>query len=232
MAHSREAPGQGTCFGRTIGGDVLILPEFPMRALPALSLCLLLMSAAAAADEPVFRIAPHVGGRAGGGFEDSDSGDDRDLEESGSLALALELRHGPGTWWQLWYSRQESEIVEPAGKLDVDVEYLHVGGTAPISEGERVNSFVSGGLGATRFSPGASGYDDETRFSLSLGVGLEIPFSERAALRLEARGYMTLMDSDSAVFCRTGGEENFCRIIASGSSLLQFELLAGLAFAF
>jgi hypothetical protein len=43
---------------------------------------------------------------------------------------------------------------------------------------------------------------------------------------------MTLMDSDSAVFCGTGGEDNFCRIVASGSSLLQFELLAGLAFAF
>jgi hypothetical protein len=43
---------------------------------------------------------------------------------------------------------------------------------------------------------------------------------------------MTLMDSDSAIFCRTGGEEDFCRIVAGGSSLLQFELLAGLAFAF
>ncbi|MCU0975457.1 MAG: porin family protein [Steroidobacteraceae bacterium] len=202
-----------------------------MRAI-LLLLSLGMLSAAAAADEPVFRIVPHAGGRAGGSFEDADTGADRDLEESASLALALELRHGPGTWWQLWYSRQGSEIVEPEGQLDVDVEVLHIGGTAPISEGERVNSFVSGGIGATRFSPGASGYDDETRFSFSLGVGLEMPLAERVALRLEARGYMTLMDSDSAVFCRTGGEENFCRIVASGSSLLQFELLAGLSFAF
>lgn len=206
-----------------------------MRAiLPALSLCLSLglLSAAAAADEPVFRVAPHAGGRIGGSFEDGETGANRDLEESASFALALELRHGPGTWWQLWYSRQGSEIVEPDARLDVDVEYLHVGGTAPIREGERVNSFVSGGIGATRFSPGTSGYDDETRFSFSLGVGLEMPLAEHVALRLEARGYMTLMDTDSAVFCATGGAEDFCRIVAGGSSLLQFELLAGLSFAF
>lgn len=202
-----------------------------MRPL-VLLLSLGLLSAAAAADEPVFRIAPHAGGRAGGSFEEEGSGADRDLEEAGSLALALELRHGPGTWWQLWYSRQGSEIVEPGRRLDVDVEVLHVGGTAPIREGERVTSFVSGGIGATRFSPGRSGYDDETRFSFSLGAGLEMPLGERVALRLEARGYMTLMDSDSAIFCRTGGTEDFCGIVASGSSLVQFELLAGLAFGF
>lgn len=198
--------------------------------LSVLSLCLL--SFAAVADESVFRIAPHVGGRAGGSFDEADTGADRDLEEAASFALALELRHGPGTWWQLWYSRQGSEIVRPTGKLDVDVEVLHIGGTAPISDGERINTFVSGGIGATRFSPGSSGYDDETRFSFSLGAGLEMPLSERVALRLEARGYMTIMDSDTAIFCRTGGEDDFCRIVASGSSLLQFELLAGLSFAF
>jgi hypothetical protein len=198
--------------------------------LSVLSLCLL--SFAATADESVFRIAPHVGGRAGGSFDEADTGADRDLEEAASFAVALELRHGPGTWWQLWYSRQGSEIVRPTGKLDVDVEVLHIGGTAPISDGERIDSFVSGGIGATRFSPGSSGYDDETRFSFSLGVGLEMPLAERVALRLEARGYMTIMDSDTAIFCRTGGEDDFCRIVASGSSLLQFELLAGLAFAF
>lgn len=197
-----------------------------------LLLALGLLSAAAAAEAPVFRIVPHAGGRAGGGFEDAESGADRDLEEAVSLAVALELRHGPDTWWQLWYSRQTSEIVEPDSRLEVDVEYLHLGGTAPIAEGERVNSFVSGGLGATRFSPGASGYDDDTRFSLSLGLGLELPLAERLALRLEARGYLTLTDADSAIFCRSGSDADLCRIFASGSSLVQFELLAGLAFGF
>ncbi len=191
-----------------------------------------LVPVAATAAEPLFRVVPHAGLRAGGSFEETGTGADRDLEEAGSLALALELAHGPGSWWQLWYSRQASEIVQPGGRLDVDVEVLHVGGTAPISEGSRISSFVSGGIGATRFSPGRSGFDDETRFSVSLGAGLELPLGERVALRLEARGYLTLMDSDSAIFCESGGADDFCAIVASGSSLLQFELLAGLAFGF
>ena len=198
----------------------------------AIILALLLLGATTVmAQESTFRVAPHAGFRVGGGFEDETTGASRDLEEAASFALALELRHGPETWWQLWYSRQGSEIIDPAGRLDVDVEYLHVGGTAPINSEGRVQSYVSGGLGATRFSPGASGFDDETRFSFSLGLGLAVPLSPRVALRLEARGYLTVMDSDTAVFCRSDFGDGFCSIYAKGSSLFQVELLAGIAFA-
>ena len=56
------------------------------------------------------------GYRAGGGLEDSVSGDNNDLDDGASLALALELRYGKGEdrYLQLWYSRQGSGVNDGA----------------------------------------------------------------------------------------------------------------------
>ncbi len=202
---------------------------------------LILMTAAlaaaapwAAAGDPIFQAVPHAGGRTGGSLEDADTGADRDLDSSASFALALELRHdeGDGRYWQLWYSRQPSGIGLPGGRLDVDVEYLHVGGTVPIDESGRVHSYLAAGVGATRFTPGGIGLRERTRFSGSLGLGVAIPLSPRVALRIEARGYLTAMDTDTSIFCRSDDGQGSCLIVASGSTLFQAELLAGIAFGF
>jgi hypothetical protein len=87
-----------------------------------------------------------------------------------------------------------------------------------------------GTLGATRFSPAAR-YDDETRFSLALGGGVKIPIGERVALRLEARGFLTFVDSDSEIFCVSAGGAT-CLVRTSGSSVVQYQALAGLSFRF
>ena len=59
-----------------------------------------------------------------------------------------------------------------------------------------------------------------------------MPVSEHAAFRLEARGYLTLVDSDTSIFCRSDNGSGFCRIIASGSTIFQAEVLAGFAVSF
>jgi hypothetical protein len=59
-----------------------------------------------------------------------------------------------------------------------------------------------------------------------------VPLGAHAALRLEARGYLTAMDTDSAIFCRSDDGSAFCRITASGSTLFQAEALAGIALRF
>ncbi len=148
--------------------------------------------------------------------------------------MALELRYDEGDdrFWQLWYSRQNSEIQDAGGSLDVDVEYLHIGGTVPIDDAGRVQTYLAGGLGATRFSPSSAGLSTRTRFSGSLALGLAVPVSERFAFRVEARGYLTAIESDTSIFCRSDNGDGFCAIVASGSSLFQAELLAGFAFSF
>ncbi|MGQ0383134.1 MAG: outer membrane beta-barrel protein [Gammaproteobacteria bacterium] len=195
---------------------------------------LALAPAVRAADSPLAQVALHGGYRAGGSLEDLATGAERDLEDGSSVAVALELRfrQGDERYYQLWYSRQDSSVDDGTAVRNVDVEYLHLGGTIPVGEQGRVQPYFAAGLGATRFSASGAGATDETRFSGSIAIGVGVPLGTRAALRLEARGYLTAMDSDSAVFCRSDNGSAFCRITASGSTLLQAEALAGIAFRF
>ncbi len=191
-------------------------------------------SLAQAAEPPRFQVGANVGYRAGGSLEDADTGDDRDLDEGESFAIALEMRHAEGKdrFFQLWYSRQASSIDDELESHDVDVEYLHLGGTIPIGSYPNTQPYFSAGLGATRFSASGPESNDEIRFSGSLAFGVAIPAGENLAFRLEARGYITAVDSDSAFFCRSDGGEGVCRIIASGSTIGQVEALAGIVFRF
>lgn len=196
---------------------------------------LLLAAQPARAEEPSpFQAALHAGYRVGGSLEDETTGEERDFDEGGSFALALELRYKPGDdrFYQLWYSRQESEVSDALASYDVDIEYLHLGGTIPIGNRERAQPYFAAGLGATRFSSSEPGANDETRFSGSIAFGVAVPLAEHAALRFEARGYATAVDTDSAIFCRSDNGTGFCRIVASGSLLVQAEVLAGVAIRF
>lgn len=197
----------------------------------AMWVLLLPAAAVGASEDTLFQVVPQVGVRVGGSLEDADSGVSRELGEAAAYGLALELRYGRDDGWlQLWYSHQGSELRTPGGLLGVDVDHLHVGGTAPISSDGRVHSHVVAGIGATRFAPAGQGLDPRTRFSGSLGLGISVPLSPRAALRVELRGYLTLVDSDTSFFCRSDFGEGACAIVASGSTLFQAELTAGIAF--
>lgn len=195
----------------------------------------LFAACAAGADElPLFQAGLYGGYRAGGSLEDQDTGDGRDFNDSSSFAVSLELRYGQGDdrFYQLWYSRQATEIDDGLETHDADVEYLHVGGTLPFGGWERAQPYFAAGIGATRFSASGADTDDRTNFSGSAAFGLEIPLGQHAAIRLEARGYLTLVDTDSAFFCRSDNGEGVCRIVASGSALYQAEALAGFLIRF
>jgi opacity protein-like surface antigen len=199
------------------------------------ALSLLLAAPAARADElPLFQVGLHGGYRIGGSLEDVDTGEDRDLDEGASFALALELRYGKGDdrFYQLWYSRQSSGINDGTESHDVDVEYLHIGGTVPFGGYEHAQPYFAAGLGATRFSSSAPGADDRTKFSGSMALGLEVPFAKNAALRLETRGYLTFTDTSASFFCASDNGEGVCRIVASGSTIFQAEALAGILIRF
>ena len=206
-----------------------------MKPMILILLAALLATGLARADDQSFlQIAAHGGYRVGGSFEDSASGDSLDLDDGAGLALALEFRFGKGDdrYLQLWYSRQSSSINDGVADHDVDVEYLQLGGTVPIGDMEKAQGYFAMGLGATRLSALGAGAEDQTRFSGSLGLGIAIPASRRAAIRLEARGYLTFVDSDTSIFCRSDNGSGFCRIVASGSTIFQAEALAGFAVRF
>lgn len=190
-----------------------------------------------AAPLPRFEVTPFVGYRFGGDF-DVDTGADTtqnaDLDDHGSFAIALDMRRDEESQYELFYSRQETNLepASPLGPLGINVEYLHIGGTLDVDQNLPLKPYIVGTLGLTRFSPEPGGAGDNTRFSFSLGGGLRVPVSTHFSLRFEARGFLTFVDTQTSFFCSSSSAGGFCSIRGSGSTFVQYELLAGAAFAF
>jgi opacity protein-like surface antigen len=197
-------------------------------------------SASAATEEPLlFEVSGFGALAVGGNFRLSDpnassgTGSTVSLADHGAFALTADLRADEGSQYELFYSREATDLrggvnVAPT---NVTVEYLHLGGTLLLDDEPRIKPYLVGGLGITRFTPGQAGSTD-TRFSASLGVGLRWPITRHFSVRLEGRGLVSLVNPDAAIFCRSDQAGLLCRIHGSGQTFLQGELLAGAAFAF
>ncbi len=183
-------------------------------------------------------LTPHAGYRFGGGFEDAD-GRELAVEDAAAWGFVANFRAEANTQWELYYGRQSTEFT--TGELfagipvvDVDIDYFHGGGTY-IVDGDNVRPYIVMTIGASRFAPAATDgndFDDETFFSASLGAGLRIAAGERMALRLEGRAFTSFVDSDSRLFCATGGASNVCLLEVEGSTLTQWQVTAGLTLKF
>ena len=179
-------------------------------------------------------ITPLLGLRGGGEFIDATNDKKHTLASSQVSGLLVSMPYQYGKTLELYYSHQSSNlksinITVPANNIDIPLtlDYLHFGGTAPISEGNNFDTFVSGGLGFTYLSPDFSNARSDLRTSFSIGIGLKWPITKRVALRLETRGLATLFNNNSAIFCSGG-----CDIQVSGNFFFQGEVSAGLAFTF
>ena len=158
------------------------------------------------------------------------------FRSSGAGAISLDLGLDASRQLQLFVSRQSSHIsVEQAGapsgavpgKLPMKVTYMHIGGTSFLEGRIGRGAYVVGGLGATLFEPGSEGFENELRASMNLGIGYQLPLGERMALRIEARGYATLVNSSGGLFCSGG-----CAISIKGDTMTQGEVQLGLSFRY
>jgi len=181
-------------------------------------------------------ITPILGYRGGGEFVDASNDKKHTIESSEVYGLILSFPYEYGKTIEVYYSHQDSALNSinvsaptPTGTANIPltIDYLHVGGTAPISEQKDLQTFVSGGLGFTYLSPDFTGAQSDMRASLSIGIGLKWPMTERIALRLETRGLATLFDNNSAILCSGG-----CTIQVNGNFFLQAEVFAGIGFKF
>jgi hypothetical protein len=184
--------------------------------------------------ESGWEIAPFAGAHLGGNFEDNSTGAGLDLKDGAVFGLVLAAPDTADTRYELFYGFQRTEL-SAGGTLggeplfDLDIHYLHLGGSYRFAEG-KVRPFVSGGLGATRFSPRGDGPGAKTYFSLSLGGGAMVPISGHLALRVEGRGFLTILPEDSEIFCVSGGGAA-CRVDVRGDVFGQFLLLGGIVFS-
>ena len=181
-----------------------------------------------------FELTPLLGYTFGGSVEDSDTEDSYDFNDSENYGFILGLRDDSkagDAFYEFLYSHQPTYLklddTEFSGnkQLDVDINYFHLGGRFG-TDTERVNPFVAAGIGVTYFD--LNGGDSETKFSFSIGGGVMVPLSKHISLRFEGRGFGTVFDSNSAVFC----EDNECLIKVKGDLLWQFTGFSGVVFSF
>jgi len=197
-------------------------------------LALVLLAAAipaAAQTRPDNDVAVYIGYRFGGSFTDVATQDTWEASEAGSFAIALGLGVDVQRQYQFFFSHYSGALqpvgfLTPVTDIGLSITYLHFGGTyffEPTGQGP----YVAGGIGLTNFHPSQPGFSSETRFSMSIAAGFQLPVAKRVALRLEGRAYGTLINSGTSFLCSGG-----CVVQIQGDTFAQGDVLVGVAVRF
>jgi hypothetical protein len=178
-------------------------------------------------------ITLYGGYRGGGTLTDETTGKSMNVHSDPSYALAVDIGVDRQTQIQLFYSHQEtaltSEIFAPAvNNFELSLEYFHVGGSY-FFEQVGTGAYVVAGIGATHARPDRDDLNSETFLSASIRMGYMLPLGKHVGLRFEARGYGTLINNESTLFC---GNNTGCIATFKGDALYQGEALAGLSIRF
>jgi hypothetical protein len=121
------------------------------------------MSVAAAADPPdeerssarpvplfTYELTPFIGYRLSGDFDIANTNPKQraNLDDHGSFGLAFDVRRDEVSQYELFYSRQEGQLEKnsPLAPLDVNVEYLHNGGTLDLNDELAIRPYLDGTL--------------------------------------------------------------------------------------
>ena len=95
-----------------------------------------------------FEVAPFVGYRFGGNFEDSITGQSVDAKESIAYGLAFDIEYSPDRMVEVYYSRQSTEFKDTSPSVDLDIEYYQVGGVAEYTQ-DTYTPYLVGNLSET-----------------------------------------------------------------------------------
>ncbi|WP_129781427.1 outer membrane beta-barrel protein [Peristeroidobacter soli] len=212
--------------------------QFSMRRWlgAALGLSLLAASATASAQQATndyssWEFTPFYGYMGGGSFEDSTTGLDRDLDEDNSFGLIINAAADEWRHYELIYAKQGTTI-EGTVPMDLDVEYLQIGGTVSYQDAVHVVPYFGMTVGAARLSPSGAGMSDETRFAFSAGGGFKVPVSKHFAVRFDARAFLTLLDTSGSIFCASDNGAGTCAIRAKSDTFIQYQAALGVTYGF
>ena len=174
--------------------------------------------------------------RFGGAFDVMDSDASYEAQDSPSLGLIWNHRHETNTQWEVFFSRQNTEVKlsDPALAdpiVDVDLYTLQLGGTY-LWEGDAIRPYLAATLGGTHIKADSGNGDSDTFISGSIGVGFKMQPGECFGFRFEARAHGVLMRDSTKLFCQTGPNLNVCAVEIQGDWLGQIETFAGIVFRF
>ena len=187
--------------------------------------------AAEPGDYNTFEITPFGGYMFGGEFEDPVDGSDRDLESDTGFGVIFDVAADSWRHYEFLYASQTTQV-EGATPIDMDVQYLQIGGIVSYEEARRVIPYFGLTFGGAHFSPDSAGLDDETKVSFSAAGGVRIPITDHIGVRFDARAFITLLDTDDGqIFC-VSSEGATCVIRAKGDTFAQYAASLGVTIAF
>jgi len=181
-------------------------------------------------------VTPLIGYRFGGDFKWVN---EKGITTSQFISIKEDINYGILIAWHFDRKRQgefllnhyktqfSQNIGSTVSRNNLALTYAHIGGNVPISNG-LIPLYVTGGLGLTHIAPEDVLLDNETRFSINIGLATKIPLTESLSFRFGGRIYATFFNSDSYIFCN----KDNCAISISSDLWIQSEINAGIMFSF
>lgn len=151
------------------------------------------------------------------------------LKSSGNYGAMLEIGLSPNAMLQLSYIGAQTYATLDRSfttiKEDVGVNYYQIGVLRPLPVNDKVQVYGNFTMGATQFNIQDDAYQDEWRFSVTLGLGTKIWLSDVVGIRLHARMLAPINWAGLGFFCGTGG----CGIsVNAGSTFISGDVGGGL----
>lgn len=187
--------------------------------------------ASAAEKEYTYEITPFYGVMGGGSFDDTTDGTKRNLKDAGAWGIVFNFDAQDHRQYEIFYGKQSTSI-KGATPIDLDIQFLQIGGTVMWPDNEHVIPYFLATAGAAKLTPDGTGLDSTTRLAFTFGGGLKIPIVKHVGLRLEARGYATVLNSSGDIFCNSNSGTGTCAIRAHSSTLVQYSTTAGVVVGF
>jgi opacity protein-like surface antigen len=193
----------------------------------------LLAAAPVMAEEPPAReykveIIPMVGYQSGATVKVQ--GGELNFEGSQNVGLFVDLNIWTGAQLELSWTRQDTKVTlsdttgaHQADLFDAAIDYVQVGAQLGVKKG-RSFTFSSVGLGFTHFNPKGVDVSDTWKFSVSVGIGSEIFFTDRFGMRIHGRLLPTFLTAGSDIFC----DDDRCYSKVESGALLQWDVALGL----
>ena len=209
------------------------MPKVPYRSSgpvrqAALVAAVLLVASRAGAQS--VEVSPFGGYRLGWSVSDVGGAPVVDDDGGVSFGVVANIALGPpvdGRSFEALFSREQARVkiepstISPRVTANAEVDHMLIGVQQEL---DNSNAFISALAGLTRY---AAGGDTELRFTVGLGAGGKFFATRHLGLRVEGRGYMTIIDLGGRGVCSGG-----CVFVFNANPVFQFDLTAGVIVAF
>jgi hypothetical protein len=214
-----------------------IMKKTIFRAAMALGLLIFLLPSAANSQGKI-EISPFGGYMFGGKMRFYEG--DLKINDNANYGLTLDIELAPDTKLELLWAHMNTQaqfigtysfdyLTTPP--FDIGVGYIQIGSVREINY-DKIRPFGAFTLGTTYFLPGTNTgevrYDDTWKFSVTLGGGAKIWFTERVGIRLQGRLMLPMFWGGAGFTVGTGGS-GFT--VGAGTSMAQGDFTGALIIA-